>query len=286
VQLAVIVDVIDFDEIIGVIFYKAYIFVNVLIVHLNGYPAFEMVLEMDIFDQLLTIVIHTDSIPRNKGLLYSITVDIGTKRLVTANKIKNKVNGSIREELGLKCFVGLGNPGPQYARTRHNIGFMAIDRFAEKWGISRFQSKCKALLGEGNVHGQKVFLLKPMTFMNLSGESVRAFIDFYKADLQDLIILYDDLDTPFGSLRLRYQGSAGGHNGIKSIIQHTGTQVFHRIRIGISRPAPGYDIADYVLSNFTGEETKQMDALLDTVCDAMEHLLQHPFEKTMAKFNG
>jgi PTH1 family peptidyl-tRNA hydrolase len=185
----------------------------------------------------------------------------------------------------VKCFVGLGNPGPQYAKTRHNIGFMAIDKFAAQHGLDKFQSKCKGLLAEGNVNGEKVYLLKPMTFMNLSGESVRAFLDFYKADLGDVVILYDDLDTPYGSIRLRYQGSAGGHNGIKSIIQHVGTQTFDRIRIGISRPQPGFDIANYVLATFTKAETTTMEPLLGTVVEAMEFALKEPFEKTMAKFN-
>lgn len=186
----------------------------------------------------------------------------------------------------MKCFVGLGNPGPQYAKTRHNVGFMAVDRFADKWNLTKFQSKCKGLLAEGVVNGEKVYLLKPMTYMNLSGESVRAFLDFYKASLDDIIVLYDDLDTPYGSVRLRYQGSAGGHNGIKSIIQHGGTQTFNRIRIGISRPQPGADIANYVLATFTKDEFGRMEPLLDTVVEAMEFALQQPFEKTMAKFNG
>ena len=105
-------------------------------------------------------------------------------------------------------------------------------------------------IGEGNVGGTKVALLKPMTYMNLSGETVRGFMDYFKADLEDAIIVYDDLDTEVGKIRLRYQGSSGGHNGIKSIIQHTGTQTFNRVRMGISRPKPGMNIADYVLSNF------------------------------------
>lgn len=186
----------------------------------------------------------------------------------------------------MKWFVGLGNPGKQYELTRHNIGFMALDRFADRHGIKITQSKCKGLLGEGVVAGQKVYLLKPQTYMNLSGESIRAFMDFYKAQIEDLIVVYDDLDTPFGSIRLRYQGSAGGHNGIKSTIQHLGTQSFQRIRMGISRPAPGRDIADYVLHTFSKEELTKMPPLLDKTCDAMEHLLEHTFENTMAKFNG
>jgi len=185
----------------------------------------------------------------------------------------------------MKCFIGLGNPGKQYEMNRHNIGFMALDRFAAKWGMTSFQNKCKGLLGEGMVGGTKVYLLKPMTYMNLSGESMRAFLDFYKADLEDITIVYDDMDTSYGQIRLRYQGSAGGHNGIKSIIQHAGTQSFNRIRMGINRPAPGYNIADYVLSNFSKEEMKSMDSLLDLTCEAMEFSLQESFEKTMAKFN-
>ncbi|MBP1153481.1 MULTISPECIES: aminoacyl-tRNA hydrolase [unclassified Paenibacillus] len=186
----------------------------------------------------------------------------------------------------MKWFVGLGNPGRQYEMTRHNIGFMALDRFADKHGIRISQSKCKGLLGEGNVSGEKVVLLKPQTYMNLSGESMRAFMDFYKASPEDLIVVYDDLDTPFGNIRLRYQGSAGGHNGIKSIIQHLGSQTFNRIRMGISRPAPGRDIADYVLSPFSKEEFQSMPQVLDKTCEAMEYVLEHAFEKTMAKFNG
>ncbi|MNH88550.1 Peptidyl-tRNA hydrolase [compost metagenome] len=185
----------------------------------------------------------------------------------------------------MKCFVGLGNPGKQYEMNRHNVGFMAIDRFAAKWGITSFQNKGRALLGEGNIQGTKVFLLKPMTYMNLSGEALRAFMDFYKADLEDITILYDDMDTPYSQIRLRYQGSSGGHNGIKSIIQHVGTQSFNRIRIGVSRPAPGRNIADYVLDNFTKLEVKELDQVLDQTCEAMEFSLKESFERTMAKFN-
>lgn len=185
----------------------------------------------------------------------------------------------------MKCFIGLGNPGKQYEMNRHNVGFMAIDRFAAKWGINSFQNKGKGHLGEGNVNGTKVFLLKPMTYMNLSGESMRAILDFYKLKVEDVVIIYDDMDTPFGQIRLRYQGSAGGHNGIKSIIQHAGTQSFNRIRVGVNRPAPGYNIADYVLANFSKEEMKSLDDVLDLICNAMLSSLDEPFEKTMGKFN-
>ncbi|MCQ6563727.1 aminoacyl-tRNA hydrolase [Paenibacillus mendelii] len=185
----------------------------------------------------------------------------------------------------MKWIVGLGNPGTAYANTRHNVGFMAVDALAKRFGISVTQSKSKGLLGEGNIAGTKVVLLKPMTFMNLSGESVRGFMDYYKADLADLIVVYDDLDTEIGKIRLRYQGSAGGHNGIKSIIQHTGTQIFNRVRMGISRPQPGMKIADYVLSNFPKSETDQVASMIDQTCDAIEYALKHPFDQTMARYN-
>jgi peptidyl-tRNA hydrolase, PTH1 family len=186
----------------------------------------------------------------------------------------------------MKWFVGLGNPGAAYETTRHNIGFMTLDRLAGEWGVRFKDGKCRGLVGEGNVGGEKVYLLKPMTFMNLSGESVKAFMEYYKADLADMTVVYDDLDTEFGKIRLRYQGSAGGHNGIKSIIAHTGTQQFDRIRMGISRPAPGKDIADYVLSSFSKPEFKDLPSVLDLACQALVYRLDHTFEQTMAKFNG
>jgi len=185
----------------------------------------------------------------------------------------------------MKWFVGLGNPGLQYNATRHNIGFMTVDYFADKWGISFKPGKCKGLVGEGHVQGTKVYLLKPMTYMNLSGESVRAFMDYYKVDREAMTVIYDDLDTDFGRLRLRYQGSAGGHNGIKSIIQHLGTQSFNRIRMGISRPLPGADIADYVLTAFRKEEAKLLNPFIELSTEVMVYCLEHSFEKTMAQFN-
>ncbi|WP_438435227.1 aminoacyl-tRNA hydrolase [Gorillibacterium sp. sgz500922] len=185
----------------------------------------------------------------------------------------------------MKWFVGLGNPGREYKDTRHNAGFMALDRFAEERGFVFKESKLKGWLAEGQVQGQKVYLLKPSTYMNLSGESVHAFRQFYKARLEDMVVLYDDLDTEVGRMRLRYQGSAGGHNGIKSIIQHTGTQTFNRIRIGISRPQPGRTVVDYVLGEFSKEERKLLPEVLDQACEAMLYSLDHTFEQTMARFN-
>ncbi|MGG1638135.1 aminoacyl-tRNA hydrolase [Paenibacillus sp. NRS-1760] len=185
----------------------------------------------------------------------------------------------------MRWIAGLGNPGAAYQGTRHNVGFMVIDELARRWGISVTQNKCKALIGEGNVQGTKVVLIKPMTYMNLSGESVRSFLDYFKAEVQDGLIVYDDLDTEIGKLRLRYQGSAGGHNGIKSLIQHLGTQTFDRVRMGISRPQPGMNIADYVLSTFPKSEHDKLSAMVADACDAIEFRLKAPFEETMAKFN-
>jgi PTH1 family peptidyl-tRNA hydrolase len=190
-----------------------------------------------------------------------------------------------RGETAMKWIVGLGNPGPQYEKTRHNVGFMALDQLAARHGITINQSKCKALIGEGIIDGVKTVLIKPMTYMNLSGESVRAYMDYYKADLNDLIVVYDDLDTEVGKIRLRYQGSAGGHNGIKSLIQHTGTQQFNRIRMGISRPEPGYAIVDYVLGVFPKNEKEALEGMISETCDALEYSLNNTFERTMAKFN-
>jgi PTH1 family peptidyl-tRNA hydrolase len=188
--------------------------------------------------------------------------------------------------IAMRWIIGLGNPGAAYAATRHNAGWFVLDELARRWGADVSQSKCKALVGEARVQGEKVALLKPMTYMNLSGESVRAFMDYYKVKLEDALVVYDDLDTDVGRIRLRYQGSPGGHNGIKSIIQHTGTQTFNRVRLGISRPKPGIVISDYVLSPFAKGERPEVERMVAEACDAIEFALAHPFEQAMAKFNG
>lgn len=186
----------------------------------------------------------------------------------------------------MKWFVGLGNPGSKYVDTRHNVGFMALDRFAQEHGLAIAKKQGRAEIGEGIVNGHKVVLIKPLTYMNLSGEAVQAYMQYYKADPSDMIVLYDDLDTEMGRIRLRYQGSAGGHNGIKSIIQHVGSQQFNRIRMGISRPPAGHDIAHYVLSPFPKTQAELLDQMVSRTNEAMLHALEHSFEKTMAAFNG
>ena len=154
----------------------------------------------------------------------------------------------------MKLIVGLGNPGREYEGTRHNCGFMVIDKLAEKLNVSVDQNKFKGLYVKFKYHGEDVILLKPQTYMNLSGESVSTLMQFFKIEIEDLLVIYDDLDMPVGKLRLRKTGSAGGHNGIKNIIAHLNSQDFKRIRVGIDRHKY-MKVVDYVLSRFTKEET-------------------------------
>ena len=185
----------------------------------------------------------------------------------------------------MKLIVGLGNPGKQYDKTRHNIGFEVIDTLSERLGIPLNQSKHKGLYGVGHVRGEKVYLLKPLTYMNLSGESVRAVMDYYDIDLKDLIVIYDDLDLPVGKIRLRQKGSAGGHNGIKSIIAHVGSQEFNRIRVGINRPSDGTSITNYVLGRFTAEEQEILRDVVVKCSEACESAFDQPFLQVMNQFN-
>lgn len=185
----------------------------------------------------------------------------------------------------MKLFVGLGNPGSKYERTRHNAGFMAIEEISRTWNIPLSEEKkFKGLLGKGVVDGKKVLLLKPLTYMNLSGESLRAVMDFYGVEVEDVIVLYDELDLPGGKIRARQQGSAGGHNGIKSIIAHLKTQNFKRIRIGIDRH-PKIPVVDYVLGRFSENELALVNQAIDQSVKACEASLNHSFVKVMTDFN-
>lgn len=183
--------------------------------------------------------------------------------------------------------VGLGNPERKYENTRHNVGFITIDRIADKYGIGITENKLKALIGKGTIAGQKVVLVKPQTYMNLSGEAVRAVADYYKVDAQTQVcIIYDDTSMEVGKLRIRKQGSAGGHNGIKSIINHLGSDVFVRVKIGIGEKPKGYDLADYVLGQLTSEDHKYIDETALKVCDAIELLSQGEVDEAMNRYNG
>ena len=195
-------------------------------------------------------------------------------------------NKDDQEEVGeMKLFVGLGNPGKQYEHTRHNIGFEVIDECSRLFNIPLDQAKHKGLYGMGFYRGEKILLLKPLTYMNLSGESIRAVVDYYQIDIEDVVIIYDDLDLPVGKVRLRQKGSAGGHNGIKSTIAHLGTQEFNRIRIGINRPPKGMKVPDYVLGRFTKEEQESVMDAVKRSAAACEMWLDQPFIQVMNEYN-
>jgi peptidyl-tRNA hydrolase, PTH1 family len=185
----------------------------------------------------------------------------------------------------VKLIVGLGNPGKQYEETRHNVGFKVIDELSNRMNIELNETKFKGLYGRGMVHGEKVILLKPMTYMNLSGESVSGLMRYYDITESDLLVCYDELDLPVGKIRLRYKGSAGGHNGIKSIINLVGTQEFNRIRIGIDRPQPGSNIADYVLGKFNPEDKILIQDMVKKSAEACEEWLEKPFLDVMNIYN-
>ena len=181
--------------------------------------------------------------------------------------------------------VGLGNPGKQYEHTRHNVGFEVIDILADRIGICIEEKKHKALCGRGILEGQKVVLAKPQTFMNLSGESVRAISDFYKVESKDIIIVYDDVSLEPGQLRIRGKGSAGGHNGIKNIIAHLGTQEFPRVKVGVGEKPKGMDLADYVLSRFSKGEQEIMEDAFREAADAVAMMVRQDIDSAMNHFN-
>ena len=186
----------------------------------------------------------------------------------------------------MKIIVGLGNPTAQYAGTRHNMGFAVIEELAEQYNIKITEKKHKALLGTGRISGEKVILAMPQTYMNLSGESVREIVDYYKVDSQeDLIVVYDDISLDVGKLRIRPKGSAGGHNGIKSIIQHLGHDVFPRIKMGVGEKPKGYDLADYVLEHFSKEERVIMDESAVAVTKAVELMVIDEIGEAMNLYN-
>ncbi|PJF23099.1 MAG: aminoacyl-tRNA hydrolase [Phototrophicales bacterium] len=182
--------------------------------------------------------------------------------------------------------VGLGNPGVRYEKTRHNIGFWVVDELARRWNASNFKTERKALVADATIKNQRVLLIKPQTYMNLSGEAVRAIIDFYKLDIENLIVIHDDLDVDFGVLRIRKGGSAGGQNGVKNIIQHLHTQNFKRIRCGIGRPPGRMDPADYVLEPFKGDQEITARLMVDRAADAVETWLSDGIDIAMNRYNG
>lgn len=182
--------------------------------------------------------------------------------------------------------AGLGNPTLQYEGTRHNVGFDVIDAIADKYNISVDYRKNRAFIGKGMIEGHKVILVKPQTYMNLSGESIRGLVDYYKADEeQELLIIYDDVSLDVGQLRIRKRGSAGGHNGIKSIIGHLGTDVFPRIKVGVGEKPKKYDLADYVLGHFSKEDREKMEEGYEKAVKAAVMIMDGEIESAMNEFN-
>lgn len=182
--------------------------------------------------------------------------------------------------------AGLGNPSREYEKTRHNAGFEAIDRLADQLGVTINEKKFKGLCARGVIDGERVLLLKPQTFMNLSGESVRAAADFYQIDPEHILILYDDISLAPGQLRVRGKGSAGGHNGIKSIIAHLGTQDFPRVRIGVGSKPDRMDLADYVLGRFSQVEQRVMEDAFTEAAEAARAVITQGIDAAMNRYNA
>ena len=182
--------------------------------------------------------------------------------------------------------VGIGNPGKKYESTRHNIGFIAIDYMAALYDIKVNKIKHKALIGEGKIEGERVMLVKPQTFVNLSGESVREIADYYKVPTENVIIIYDDISLEPGSVRIRKKGSDGGHNGLKSIIYQLQSDTFPRIKLGVGAKPPGYDLADWVLAKFTDSDIKIMSKSVEAAAAAVPEIIKNGAESAMNKFNS
>ncbi|ABG86883.1 aminoacyl-tRNA hydrolase [Clostridium perfringens] len=180
--------------------------------------------------------------------------------------------------------VGLGNPGKQYEKTRHNIGFDVIDYMANKYNIDVNREKFKGICGEGFIENKKVILLKPLTYMNLSGESIREFVNFYKLEDDEIIVVYDDISLDIGRLRIREKGSAGGHNGIKSIIQNLGGDKFPRVKVGVGQPKD--NLVNHVLGKFSKEDREHIEKVIPVVSDAIVEIVKNDAKESMNKFNG
>ena len=184
----------------------------------------------------------------------------------------------------MKLIVGLGNPGKEYAKTRHNMGFMTIDRLCDELNIDVDKEDFKGVYGRFKYQGEDIFILKPYTYMNLSGQSVKALMSYFKIDIKDLIVVYDDLALPPGKMRMRPSGSSGGQKGIQNIIDLLGTSEIKRIRIGIGEPR--FNTVDYVLGVPTGDEAILIDQAIDKAVNALKVTLKEGFDKAMAKCNG
>ena len=184
----------------------------------------------------------------------------------------------------MKLIVGLGNPGSEYNNTRHNIGFICIEKIAEHFKVNFDSNKFNGSYTQFNYNGEKIILLKPLKYMNLSGEVVRDFVNFFKINIEDILIISDDLDTKVGNYRLRYKGSSGGHNGLKNIELHLSTKEYKRIKVGISNDKTK-DTKDYVLGRFTKEDKDLINPIVDKIPNIIEDYLKLPFDNVMNKYN-
>lgn len=182
--------------------------------------------------------------------------------------------------------VGLGNPGKQYEKTRHNVGFDVIDILSKEYDINVSKIKHKALIGEGRVGNEKVLLVKPQTYMNLSGETLIDIYNYYNIDMENIIVVYDDIDLDVGKIRIRKKGSGGTHNGMRSITKCLGSNDFPRVRVGVSKPRPGQDLADFVLSRFRKEESDDIELGLEKAAKAVDTMIRENIDLAMNKYNG
>lgn len=185
----------------------------------------------------------------------------------------------------MKVIAGLGNPGGEYARTKHNVGFMLVDALTEKLGITDWREKFDALVAEGRLGGEKILLVKPQTYMNDSGRAIGLLMNWYKLLPEQLIVVHDDMDIPAGTIRIRKKGSAGGHNGIKSILAHLGDEHFSRVRIGIGRPLPGWTVVSHVLAPFPDTEVPKIREAIEYLLPAVECMVTEDTDKAMNLYN-
>ena len=185
----------------------------------------------------------------------------------------------------MKINAGLGNPGAEYAHTKHNVGFMLVDVLAEKLGAASWKEDFFSALTEVRIGGEKVFLVKPLTYMNNSGEALGPMLSYYKLDVDDLVVVHDDMDIPAGMVRIRRKGSSGGHNGIKSIIAHVGSEDFARVRIGIGRPPAGWTVIHHVLAPFSTEDAPKIRAAIDYLLPAVESIVTDGVDFAMNRYN-
>lgn len=185
----------------------------------------------------------------------------------------------------MKIIVGLGNPGKEYENTRHNVGFMAIDKMAENLNINVNKNKFNGLIGEGTINDEKIFLVKPQTFMNLSGNCVQEIAKFYKVQVEDIIVIHDDIDIEFGKIRIRTSGSPGTHNGMRNITDMLQSQKFPRVRIGVGKPKENQELYNFVLSEFDANEMKVLQECIKNVADAVLEIINNGILKAMNQFN-